>query len=78
MIYGFFGDEFGVVGKLFVWDLDIGKEIWMCLFVEGYYGCLNGKKSMLIGDLCVLSWFDDFNIEIGKVEVWSYGGGVFW
>lgn len=78
LIYGSLGDEFGVVGCLFVCDLDIGEEIWMCFFVEGYMGCLNGKDSMVIGDVKVFFWLDDCNLLIGKVELWSYGGGVFW
>lgn len=76
-IYGLLGDEFGVVGKLFVCDFEIGEEIWMCLFVEGYMGRLNGKDSMFIGGLYeVIMWLKDENGEM--VEVWYYGGGVLW
>lgn len=76
LIYGLLGDEFGVVGKFYVCDVDMGEEIWMCFFVEGYKGNLEGKESIVIGDLVVLSWFNNF--DGSKVEVWNYGGGVLW
>lgn len=68
VIYGNFGGEFGVIGKVEVCDVNIGELVWLCLMIEGNMGLLNGKDLIVIGKINV-SWQGD---------QYKIGGGVLW